>query len=317
MPRRKIRKKMNKYVCSHYFLSIAIGVIINFFTCLLIFVLLKNIFFDHSWFTLTRVKLLKLMIVYIVPILLSIYGLIEGSHIYKKKVRIKIPQVNREIRICHLSDIHLGALYRKKFLKKIIRKVKKMNPDLVVITGDLFDGTKEIGLDWLILFNQLEMPIYYVTGNHEMYYGEANALKLVKQTKIHHIQRNEPVIFENLIIYGHNFKENEEVDSIDFFDFCKRIPRKENFVNIVLQHIPSISPDFLVKTNINLVLCGHTHGGPIFPVNLFIHMANSCSKGLYEKQGHYVYVSNGVGTCVTPMRITARSNIDEIIISKG
>lgn len=308
---------MNReYFTSYYFLTATLGVLFHFLIFIILYFLLKEtlIFFDFTnpFF----LRILKIVMVYALPISMSVYGLYQGLVTHVRKVKVVIPDVSKKIKICHLSDIHLGAVYKKKFVQKIVKKIQKMKPDFVVITGDLVDGTCKVGVNWLTPFDQLDIPIFYVTGNHEGYYGTNNAIKLIDKTNIKHVLRNEPIVYENLIIYGHDFLENEDKDSIDFFDFCKRIPRKENFVNVVLQHIPSISCEFLMKTNIDLVLSGHTHGGPIFPINIFIHMSNSCTSGLYERDGHYIYVSNGVGTCLTPMRVTAKSVIAEINICK-
>lgn len=301
---------------SYYFLTAALGVLFHFFIFALIYFFGKKILIHYQIVNPLLLKIFQIVVVYIIPSVVSFYGLYQGLVTHVRKVKIVIPNVSRDIKICHLSDIHIGAVYKKNFVKRIVKKVKNMKPDFIVITGDLFDGTCRVDIDWLSPFDDLDIPIYYITGNHEQYYGTDNALRVVGKTKIQHVLRDEPIIFENLIIYGHDFQKNEDVDSIDFFDFCKRIPRKDGFINVVLQHIPSISCEFLVKTNIDLVLSGHTHGGPIFPINIFIHMSSSCSKGLYEKDGHYVYVSNGVGTCITPMRVTAKSVIAEVNICR-
>lgn len=312
----KIQNMNREHFNSYYFLTATLGVLFHFVISALFYFILEKILIHFNYANAFYLKIIKIIILYFSPVIISLYGLYEGLVTHVKKVKVIIPEVSKNIKICHLSDIHTGAIYKRKFVQKIVNKIKNMKPDFVVITGDLFDGTCKVGMDWLSPFDQLDVPIFYVTGNHEHYYGCTNALKLIEKTKIKHVLRNEPITFENLIIYGHDFQGNEDVDCTDFFDFCKRIPRKENFVNVVLQHIPSISCEFLGKTNVDLVLSGHTHGGPIFPINIFIHMSNSCSKGLYEKNGHYVYVSNGVGTCLTPMRVTAKSVIAEINIDK-
>ena len=55
------------------------------------------------------------------------------------------------------------------------------------------------------------------------------------------------------------------------------------------------------------MLCGHTHGGQLFPFNIFAYFFNKCFKGLYsttdEKNPRFVYVSEGVNTAMIPMRV--------------
>ena len=65
---------------------------------------------------------------------------------------------------------------------------------------------------------------------------------------------------------------------------------------------------------IDLVLCGHTHGGQTFPFNVMTYVNGKLYKGLYEYLNRYVYVSSGLGTALIPMRIGSKSVISIIKI---
>ena len=94
-----------------------------------------------------------------------------------------------QIKIAHLTDLHLGANYQHAFVIRIVNKIRKeIHPDIVVITGDLADGSLRVQTEWLQLFNYLNVPILYITGNHEKIHGKDPLLAVIKEnTKIHYI----------------------------------------------------------------------------------------------------------------------------------
>ena len=198
----------------------------------------------------------------------------------------------------HLSDIHLGAIHQKKSVSRIVKEIEELNPDIVVITGDLADGSLKVKHDWLKPFNKLEMPILYVTGNHEELNPEKDMLSEVYKTKIKHIGRREIYEFKGIKFFGLDY-------GYDVKERLAEAELKENEPNILLSHVPEMKPDELAKYNIFLFLAGHTHGGQIFPLNIFAYLGNACFSGLYSdlSGNHFVYVSEGVNNAVIPMRV--------------
>ncbi len=75
--------------------------------------------------------------------------------------------------IVQASDIHLGAINRSGFAQKVVNLINSAKPDVVVITGDLFDGAGEDLSHLVEPLNQIQAPlgVYFITGNHETYVG--------------------------------------------------------------------------------------------------------------------------------------------------
>ena len=63
------------------------------------------------------------------------------------------------------------------------------------------------------------------------------------------------------------------------------------------------------KAGVDIQLSGHTHAGQFYPFNLFVKMMFPYLRGLYEKEGSYLYVSQGTGTLGPPMRLGSRCEI--------
>ena len=125
-------------------------------------------------------------------------------------------------------------------------------------------------------------------------------LEAVSQTSIKYVG-NEVFKFDNINFVGIDFEYN----------------LKRRLIEITPNNNDSI-PNILLleKYNIFLFLAGHTHGGQIFPFHPFVFIANTCFNGLYEENGHYVYVSPGVGSWGPPMRIGSHSTIGMITFEK-
>ena len=214
------------------------------------------------------------------------------------------------MRIVHLSDIHLGAIYKKKFTEYIVTNIKQLKPDVVVITGDMCDGSVQVKSDWLSPFDTLDVPILYITGNHEQIHGKEEMLKAVAATRIRYIG-NEVVEVCGINFIGVDFEYKLKERLTELASQYKDSPNP----NVLLCHIPTMKPEELEEFNIYLFLAGHTHGGQIFPLQLPAYCANACFAGLYSnktKQNH-VYVSTGIGAAVVPMRIGSRSVIGLLV----
>ena len=241
---------------------------------------------------------LSIGLLYTLPFIICIYGIINALKTKIENINLKYPGYNGKIRILHLSDIHLGAIHQKGSVIKIINEIQELVPDIVVITGDMADGSLKVKYEWLIPFNNLAIPILYVTGNHEEMNPKEDMIKLINQTNIKYIGRHERFKYKGVCFIGEDFGHDLRKCLID-------INQEKGVPNVLLYHVPNILPDELAKYNIFLLLAGHTHGGQIFPLGLFAYLANECFSGLYSDKtnSHYVYVSEGVNNAVIPMRV--------------
>ena len=238
------------------------------------------------------------LLLYISPLIICIYGIINALKTKIKRITLKCQGYKDKITILHLTDIHLGAIHKKNKIKKIVHETQELNPDIVVITGDMADGSLKVKTEWLQPFDQLEIPILYVTGNHEEMNPTKDMLNAVNQTKIKHIGHHGRYKYKDINFIGEDFGYNlkECLDDI----------KQENGIpNILLSHIPTMKPEELEKYNIFLFLAGHTHGGQLFPLHFFAYCANACFSGLYsdKENKHHVFVSEGINSSSPPMRI--------------
>ena len=290
------------YFPVYYIASICLGYLFNSLLFCLIYRLFSFIIYINS-------NVSSFITLYF-PIIISIYGVINARTIRVEKeliIRTNKCKNNSGIKICHLTDLHLGAIYQRKFVQKVINIIKNnIKPDIVAITGDLFDNSYSPMVEYIEPFNELNIPILYITGNHELMIGKADVLNVVNRTKIKNIGNElDPYTFKDINFIGLDFEDKIEK--------LKEIKNDKNMFNIVLNHVP-ISPRDLPQYDVDLFLCGHTHGGQTFPFNILTLLNAKCYVGLYEYLNRYVYVSSGLGTALIPMRIGSKSVISIINI---
>src|SRR5690606_13621206 len=122
------------------------------------------------WFNVDLYSTAAAVMMLILPFCLMTAGSIViwlGPYLFKVKIKSdKIPKAFSGYKIVQLSDIHIGHMVGLRLLKKITSRVNKLNPDLIVMTGDIIDGDPELYGDLSIGLESLRAKdgILYVTG---------------------------------------------------------------------------------------------------------------------------------------------------------
>lgn len=217
--------------------------------------------------------------------------------------------------IVHISDVHLGPIYREKFLQKMVDKINSLKPEMLVISGDFFDGM-ESDFSWLHQpLKNITAPrgIYYGFGNHDLYLGFENVLSIMKDSPIK-ILDNRLVEEDGLQIIGINYSFNADFNLEK--EILDQVAYDKNKPNILIYHAPK-NIDLANSAGINLQLSGHTHNGQLFPFNFLAKWAHQgYGYGLFTKGEFNLIVSGGVGTWGPPMRTSSRSEIVKIVLRK-
>ena len=256
--------------------------------------------------------------VFIIPLIITIYSLINAHIIEYREETLIFPGFSNSIKIMHISNMHLGTIYQKDSVEKLVKIVNEKGPDVVAITGDLSDGSEKVNSEWLEPFNQIndKTQVLYVTGNHEGLYGKKEILnEISKIKKIKYIGNSDEIIFINDVAFIGLDYEHKEVKKK-----AKDIMNKYNLKNsnipiVLLYHVPKVPLKDLNEIGIFLMLAGHTHSGQIFPFNIFAWLANTYFCGLYNyNNSNYVFVSSGYGTALVPMRFMSSKMIGLITI---
>jgi predicted MPP superfamily phosphohydrolase len=249
--------------------------------------------------------------------LLAVYGIWNAYTIKVKEVTIPIRGLTQEIRSVHITDVHLGNFRGKREADKIVRKIKELNPDVIFNTGDMFDSKAHFGegKDVLSSFRTLNIPHYFVYGNHDEHVGVTEVIKQMKDAKAT-VLLNEVSNFGELQIVGLNnmlsdrntFDPHATAESETIEDVLAQMELKESHPTVILHHRPD-GVKYMQKKGADLLLAGHTHAGQIFPFTFMAKLMFGYNRGLYKYETMDIHVSEGTGTIFTPIRLGTSSEI--------
>ena len=246
--------------------------------------------------------------------LLSLYGVWNAYSPKIKNVFATIPNLPENWqakKIVHISDVHLGHLYRANFLRRIVNKINSQHPEMVAITGDLFDGMDGNLESLTSPLNNLKTNygVFFVNGNHETYLGIEKTHNILEKTKVR-ILRDEVIDLSGLKLIGISYPDRGEKKDIPA-TLKKLRPDFFGKPNIFIYHSP-INISQIAKNGVNLQLSGHTHLGQIFPFNFITKIIyHGYDYGLHCIDNYTLYVTNGVGTWGPMMRI---GNVPEVVV---
>ncbi len=255
------------------------------------------------------------VIISVLTIIVSGFSFWNALTLNTSYIDIEINGIGKEIRIMHLSDIHLGIFRGEDFLSKIVDKTNELDPELVFITGDLVDSNVENLEKMLSPLKELNSNVFFTTGNHDHYVGIENIISILSDYGITTL-RNEIVTVHEIQIIGldymdadhESFNMHPGENDLTVMDVLPRLDISEEIPSILLHHSP-VGMKYVNQAKIDLLLSGHTHGGQFFPVNLVNSLIFHYNKGLYEYNGTQVYVSQGAGTFFMPMRLGTQNEI--------
>ncbi|HWD20444.1 MAG TPA: metallophosphoesterase [Verrucomicrobiae bacterium] len=243
--------------------------------------------------------------------LATAYGLVNARRIRVKKITVQLPHLPESWRgrtAALITDLHLGPLNGAKFLRRVIERLRSLQPEAVFISGDMFDGPTH-GLDRLVSpWREYTPPlgIYFVTGNHDEFADRSLYLDPVRRVGIH-VLHNEMFSIEGLQLVGVHDSEAGDPVTLRSILSAARINRQR--ASILLAHRP-INLAIAEEQGISLQLSGHTHNGQNWPWNLLVaRIYKGFGYGLNRLRTMQVYTSSGVGTWGPPMRVATQSEI--------
>ena len=218
-----------------------------------------------------------------------------------------------------LSDLHLGSQLGPSWLADHVAQVQALQPDIIVLLGDNFEGHGEPDPALLPVLSGLRaaLGVYAVTGNHE-HFGDNNAaITLTERAGIQWLRDRWLQISPGLILAG-----------VEDLTMHWRNGQSEDFITPVLAGRPegatvlfSHSPLQVAQAadaGADLMLSGHTHGGQIWPFGYLVQQFYPFLVGRHEIDGMSLIISRGAGLWGPRMRlwypgeillITLRSNV--------
>jgi predicted MPP superfamily phosphohydrolase len=256
-------------------------------------------------------------------LLIAVYGYLEAEDIRTERMVLKSPKIPAEVgclRIVQISDVHIGLIVREERLKRILKEVKRANPDILVSTGDLVDGQIN-GLYGLAEMLQEINPRYgkfAITGNHEFYAGLPQALNFTEKAGFRVLRGEGLTVAKSINIAG---VDDPQGKAFGLFrggnekELLSGLPADR--FTLLLKHRPLIDKEALGL--FDLQLSGHVHRGQIFPFSLITGIYYHPVQAGFANLSHnsHLYVSRGSGTWGPPIRFLSPPEVTLIELVHG
>lgn len=242
-----------------------------------------------------------------------------------------IPETFKGYKILQISDLHNKEFGSKQ--NKILAKIEKINPDIIVVTGDLIDSNKtNINTSMELINKAINIaPIYYVSGNHEAWSGlyedlksklENSGVVVLHNKKIKFFNNNDSIdiigladtsfIKSNLLEYDSNVETN---------NLLNKLTKDSTNFKILLSHRPELF-DIYSSSNVDLIFSGHAHGGQfrlpfigglVAPDQGFFP---KLTEGIHSNNNTSMIVSRGLGNSIIPLRIFNKPELIVVTLEK-
>ena len=228
-----------------------------------------------------------------------------------------LPRALEGFTIAQISDIHVGPTIKRGFVERIVTRTNALGADVIAVTGDVVDGsvaelathTAPLGL------LGAKHGVYFVTGNHEYYSGEAAWTAEMRRLGLIAL-KNEHVVLEHggasIVLAGVDDDGAPRFDPGQRSDAAQALyGAPDSSVKILLAHQPSSALQ-ASQAGFDLQLSGHTHGGQFWPWNLAVRYFQPFTAGLHRLGCLWVYVSRGTGYWGPPNRFGVPGEITRI-----
>lgn len=227
----------------------------------------------------------------------------------------------RKLTIAMASDLHLGTVIGNNHLRKLLRKVEEIQPDIILLPGDILDDDLapfvKKGMKHVIGELRAPLGVYAVTGNHEYYGGKVpEFIEEMNSIGIRVLMDETVLIGDEFAIVGRKDKAvgSQNGGRLSIKELVKPLDR--SLPVIMLDHQPS-DLAAAADNGVDISLSGHTHRGQLAPNHLITRRMFEIDWGYLRKGGLHAIVSSGFGFWGPPLRIGSRSEVLRIDVEFG
>lgn len=290
-------------------LSLALGLLFYLTISGIIFKIIELFNFKIDLLLLSRIGVL-------VAVVLFIIGLFSAVFPKVKNISVSMAGLNdywRGKTVVQISDVHLGGEHSLKFFSRQVDKINSLNPNLIVITGDLFDGNDSNLESFIPQLSRLKATdgVVFIPGNHDTYLGLEKIIPILTKSNITVLQ-DEAVTISGLEVIGLSL---HKLTTDDNPTIINNLSAYNGQARILLKHVP-LDITWAKNQHVGLQLSGHTHHGQMFPLNILTYLFyGKYEYGLHTDGDYNIYTSSGVGSWGPPVRTFNRAEIINITLN--
>jgi hypothetical protein len=252
---------------------------------------------------------------------LTLGGLVLGDAVYREPRAFQVEEVSlplakvppgRELRIVHISDLHIRTLHG--YYKEVAKAIASLSPELILLTGDYLEKNRSIrNVRKFLKMLRAPQGVFAVQGNWEYWArveGENLRRHFAQVGVALLINRRHDLVLQGVPVSILGLDYPSATDNL----LVLQQNADPSRLNLLLSHVPAFEHESL-SAQVDLILCGHTHGGqvrlPFVPPFYLPRFSGRFVNGLYRvgDSGIPLYVTRGVGTSLLPVRFLCRPEI--------
>lgn len=251
-----------------------------------------------------------LLICSAILILLLVYGYMENDHLKVERYELETRKIKKSLRIVFLTDLHANEHGRENY--KLVSRIRKENPDILCVTGDMVvkNGVHTERVLSLLKRLSQDYPVYYSPGNHEIRLEQYEEYKdALLRFGVHYLENKSVFLPDyNIRITGLDLPEywyhkvwDKRVFTVE--EMNSLVPMEETekpALQLLMAHNPEYFPTYQ-QWGADLTLSGHIHGGiAILPflggvLSPSLRIFPKYDQGLKKENEKYILISRGLG----------------------
>ena len=219
-------------------------------------------------------------------------------------------QPEKRMRLVFFSDLHIGEAMTPDYIARAVKLIQDQQPDLILCGGDFIDHRAVYAYDPRVMASlrslHAPMGVYYVLGNHE--YRDDLEANIRWVSEVGGTLLRDSIAFPGngpLTLIGRDDWVNGNRKP---FDVIANEADPMRGPVVLMEHTPA-SIDSIGDSPVDLILCGHTHGGQIWPGQLMVWWRYGMVSGTRPVGEREVCISSGIGSAGATYRVGTRSEI--------
>ena len=216
----------------------------------------------------------------------------------------------KRMRLVFFSDLHIGEAMTPDYIARAVKLIQDQQPDLILCGGDFIDHRAVYAYDPRVMASlrslHAPMGVYYVLGNHE--YRDDLEANIRWVSEVGGTLLRDSIAFPGdgpLTLIGRDDWVNGNRKP---FEVIANEADPLRGPVVLMEHTPA-SIDSIGDSPVDLILCGHTHGGQIWPGQLMVWWRYGMVSGTRPVGEREVCISSGIGSAGATYRVGTRSEI--------
>ena len=267
----------------------------------------------------------------------SLYGMAHAGRLYVTDYEVTVQGAGADMTVALVADLHLGYSTDPAYIERAVKTVNDMQPDLVVIAGDIFDNDFEAvpardRIAAALASLDSTYGVYACWGNHDLSepilagftWDDADADKddprmaaFLEQAGVTLLEDEVVTLANGVQLAGRKDPSRSKKLDETRLDAAGLLAACDADAPVfVIDHQPD-ELDALAQAGADLVLSGHTHDGQLFPGNLLMECLWDNPCGHVQKGRMHSVVTSGLGVWGPDMRVGTRSEVVSVTVHFG